>query len=105
MEFKGFDEDDCVEFIREELSEEVNDKHDDDEILYIVDTIWDWYERNGLIALEVSDDTSDEVDIDKLLKFVKKEVHNSEFIEMHPTVIEAIVRAELRYEESLDDIF
>lgn len=103
MEFKGFDEDDCIDFIRETLSEEVNDKVEDDEILYVVDTIWDWYERNGLTTLDATDEGSDEIDVERLLKFVKKEVHNSEFIEMHPTVIEAIVRGELKYEETLDD--
>ena len=47
-----FDEDDAVNFIRETLPESVSDKYSDDEILYVIDTIWDWYEKNGYLSLD-----------------------------------------------------
>ena len=44
-----YDEDDAIKFIRETLPQEVSEKYSDDEILYVIDIIWDWYERNGYL--------------------------------------------------------
>lgn len=103
MEFKRFDEDECLNYIREMLSTMANDRYEDDEILYIVDTIWDWYDKNGQTSLDAldADDNEDTFDYESLLSFVKKEVLRSEFIEMTPDDIDAIVKAELAYENSL----
>lgn len=98
----AYDEDDAVKFIRKELSAESNDKYDDDDILCIVDLIWDYYERKGLLSLN-SDVTDDEVlDVDDLTAYVKKEVKNDEELVMDPKDIELIVKAELDYEDSLE---
>ena len=45
-----FDEDDAVKFIRAELPQDVSLKYDDDEILCIIDIIWDYYEKKGLLS-------------------------------------------------------
>lgn len=98
-----FDEDDAVKFIRQELTPEVNEKYDDDEILCIIDIIWDYYERKGFLSLNM-DVTEDEVlDVDDLTKYVKKEVKNDQDLIMDPKDIEKVVKAELDYEESLED--
>lgn len=98
-----FDEDDAVKFIRSTLPEEVSQKYDDDEILCIIDIIWDYYEKKGMLSLNL-DETEDEVlDIDDLTKFVKKEVKNDNELLMDPKDVELVVKAELNYEESLED--
>lgn len=98
-----FDEDNAVKFIRAELTPEINEKYDDDEILCIIDIIWDYYEKNGFLSLNV--DTTDEevLDVDDLTKYVKKEVKNDQDLMMDPKDVEKIVKAELDYEESLED--
>jgi hypothetical protein len=98
-----FDEDDAIKFIRAAIPQEVSEKYDDDDILCIVDIIWDYYERKGFLSLNI-DETEDEVlDIDDLVKYVKKEVKNDDELLMDPKDVEQIVKAELDYEESLED--
>ena len=98
-----FDEDDAVKFIRAELPADVAKKYDDDELLCIVDIIWDYYEKKGFLSLNL-DETEDEVlDVDDLVKYVKKEVKNDEELIMDPKDVELVVKSELDYEESLED--
>lgn len=98
-----FDEDDAVKFIREELPQEVSQKYDDDEILCIIDIIWDYYEKKGLLSLNLEETEEEVLDVDDLTKFVKKEVKNDQDLLMDPKDVELIVKAELDYEESLED--
>lgn len=98
-----FDEDNAIKFIRQFVGEKISDKYSDDELLYVIDTIWDYYERNGMLSLD-SEITDDEIlDIDKLVAYVKKEVANDDELMMDPADIPQIVKGELEYEESLED--
>lgn len=99
-----FDEDKAIEFIRKYVGENVSSQYSDDEILYIIDIIWDYYEKNGYLSLD-SDVTDEELlDPDKLVAYVKKEIANDKEILMDPKDVEKIVKGELNYEESLEDI-
>ena len=100
-----FDEDDAVNFIRETLPESVSEKYSDDEILYVIDTIWDWYEKNGYLSLdtEVTDDGL--LDEEQLVAYVRKEIRNDKEIMMDPDDVGLIVKGELQYEESIDNSF
>lgn len=98
-----FDEDNAVAFIRQAIPADVSEKYDNDEILSIIDIIWDYYERKGFLSLNL-DETEDEVlDVDDLTKYVKKEVKNDGELMMDPKDVERIVKAELGYEESLEN--
>lgn len=100
-----FDEDDAVKFIRGTLPEEVSAKYDDDDILYVIDIIWDWYEKNGY--LELNSDVTDEesADLEKLTAYVRKEVAKDKELMMDSRDIDMIVRGEVQYEESIEDVF
>lgn len=98
-----FDEENAVKFIRKELPEEINRKYDDDDIYCIIDIIWDYYEKNGFLSLNANLTDEEVLDVDDLTKYVKREVKNDEELIMDPKDVEKIVRAELDYEESLDD--
>ena len=83
----------------------MSDKYDDDEILYVIDIIWDWYERNGYLKIDAGVTEEEELDIEKLSAFVAKEIKKDGEIEMDPSDINLIVKGELQYEESIEDIF
>lgn len=100
-----YDEDDAIKFIRATLPEDVNAKYDDDEILFIIDTIWDWYEKNGYLDIDASVTDEEEMDLDALTAFVKKEVVRDGEILMDPVDIEMIVKGEVQYEESIEDTY
>jgi len=98
-----FDEDDAVRFIRQQLMEDVNGKYDDDDILCVIDIIWDYYERKGFLSLNLDVADEEVLDVDDLTKYVKKEIRNDNGLQMDPKDVEYIVKAELDYEESLEN--
>lgn len=99
----SFDEDMAVKFIRQALPPEVSSKYDDDDILCIIDIIWDYYEKQGFLSLNADISDEEQLDTDDLVKYVKKEIKNDEELVMDPKDIELVVKAELEYEESLED--
>lgn len=98
-----FDEDNAVKFIRASIPADVAAKYDDEEILCVVDIIWNYYEDKGLLSLNLEETEEDVLDVDDLVKYVKKEIKNDEDLIMDPKDVELIVKAELAYEESLED--
>lgn len=99
-----FDEDRALEFIRKYVGEKISAKYSDDELLYIIDTIWDYYEKNGFLSLDFNETEEEILDSDELIAYVKKEVANDQELIMDPSDIGTIVKAELEYETSLEDI-
>lgn len=98
-----FDEDKAVEFIRNYVGEHVSSNYSDDEILYIIDIIWDYYEKHGFLSLETAETDEELLDPDKLTAYVKKEVVKDGELVIDPKDIDKIVKGELEYEESLED--
>lgn len=100
---KLYDEDEAVKFIRAFIPEDIKDKYTDDEILMVIDTIWDYYESKGLISLP-SDDEEDEeeLDIDDMTAYVAKELKKDGEIIMDTADIKFIIQGELEYEKTLD---
>lgn len=91
-----YDENDAIEFIVKKIGIEI----EEDEILNIIDIIWDYYEDNGM--LDISMDNDDESDISTLIAHVVKIVSKDKSSNLEKDVIAQIVEAELAYEESLD---
>ncbi len=98
-----YDEDAAVKFIRNTLSESVNNQYSDDEILYVIDIIWDWYEKNGYLSLDADETDEDLLDEENLVAYVKKELKKDKESVMDPKDVAAIVKGELQYEESIDN--
>lgn len=87
--------------MREVLSAESSKLYDDDEILNIIDIIWDWYDDNGLLDIDTEAD-DEEVNTEALIKHVRKMLSKDTDSPVKPEDIEPLVMAELRYEQSLD---
>lgn len=68
----GYDEDDAVKFIQNYLPQELKGKFSDDEINYIIDIIYEFYEDKGLLNESSSDDEIIDIDEDELTEFVLK---------------------------------
>lgn len=98
-----FDEERAIAYIRKNVGEQVSDQYSDDEILYIIDIIWDYYERKGFLSLNKNVTDKELLDEEELVNYVKKELKNDGTILMDPKDIDLIVNAELDYEESLEE--
>lgn len=95
-----YDEEDSVRFIQEHLPEELQNEFSDDEINYIVDVIYEFYEEKGY--LDEDDDDEVEIDEDELLDYVIKNANKNADRSYSDDQIEAIVAGELAYCDSLN---
>lgn len=99
-----FDEKEAVKAMRAALSPETAAACDDDELVNVIDIIWDWYDDQGLLEIDAEADDED-VNVDALVKHVRKLLAKDKLSPIRPEDIEPIVAAELRYEQSLDESF
>ena len=95
-----YDEDDSLKFIRENLPEEMKSELSDDEINYIVDLVYEFYEEKGF--LDENDDTEIEIDEDELLEYILKNARKDSIKNYTDEQIEAIVSGELAYCDTLN---
>lgn len=103
-EEQGYNEEQAVKFIRNFVPREIEDKYTDDEILLIVDLIWDYYEQKGLLSLNDIETEEELLNEDDLVAYVKNEVKEQQDLLVDPNDIPYIVKGELQYEESLEDV-
>lgn len=96
-----YDEDDSLRFIQENLPEEMKNEFTDDEINYIVDLIYEFYEEEGFLD-EQNDDSEIEIDEDELLEYIFENAPIDNIREYTEEQIEAIVACELAYCDSLN---
>ena len=88
-----YDEDESVKFIRKSLPS-------DDEINYIVDLVYEFYEEKGF--LDEDDDKDIEIDEDELLDYVIKNARKDKIRDFTDEQVEAIVAGELAYCDTLN---
>jgi hypothetical protein len=95
-----YDEDDSVKFIQNHLPEEMKNKISNDDISYIVDLIYEFYEKNGF--LEEDENESVEINEDELIIFAIENARKDNIRKFSDDEIEAIVSGELAYCDSLN---
>ena len=98
---KEFDENMAVKAMRAVLSESDSAICNDDELLNVIDIIWDWYDDNGLLDIDAEADDED-VNTEALTAHVRKMISKDKLSPIRPDMIEALVAAGLQYEQSLD---
>ncbi len=97
-----FDEQAAIIYMRGYLPQEWRDVYDDDQLLNVIDIIWDLYEDSGMLDLDsaLSDDDAD-LSVDEIVAHVTKLLRKDKGSEIADGHIATIVRAELAYEESI----
>lgn len=96
-----YDEDDAVAFIQNVLPQELKEKFSSDELNYIIDLIYEFYEDKGFFD-ETNDETDVEIDEDELIAFVIKQSQKDKVGKFTPEEITFIVQGELAYCDSLN---
>lgn len=97
---KDFDEKEAVRAMRAALSPEASQRCDDDELLNIIDIIWDWYDDQGLLDIDAEAD-DDDVNVEALNSHVRNMLAKDRMSPIRPDEVEPLVAAELQYEQSL----
>ncbi|MDE6825590.1 MAG: hypothetical protein K2J18_02375 [Paramuribaculum sp.] len=100
-----FDENKCIDYINNRLAEVGRAPYDDDEILNIVDMVYDYYDSRGL--LDIDDDGEDSPERTALesdiVAYVQTMLKRDKRSVVRPDDVEIIVAADLDYEESLEE--
>lgn len=97
-----YDEDDAVKFIQNYLPQEVKDKFSGDEINYVIDIIYEFYESKGLLEESTSDESIVDIDEDELIDFVYKNTQKDKLKDFTKDEVVFIIQGELAYCESLN---
>jgi len=100
-----YDDNESIKFIKSHLPESIRDKYDDDDIIYIVDLIYDFYDSKGFMDEDedYSEDDEDSInfDEDELVDYVKTNALADGLGAYEADDIALIVQAELDYCESI----
>lgn len=97
-----YDEDDSVRFIQNYLPQELKGKFKDDDIIYIVDLMYDFYESKGYMKEDAPDDAEIAIDEDELIDYVVKNAREEGIVKCTPEEITFIVQGELQYCDSIN---
>lgn len=97
-----YDENEAIKFIRNYMPAEIGERYTDDEILNILDMIWDYYEDHGLLEINVEADTANASDeLPQLMEYVKKTLMRDKLAVVDTDDVHYIVEGELAYEKSI----
>lgn len=100
---KIFDENSAVNYILNRLKEAGRPEYGDDEILNIIDMIWDFYETRGLLDPD-SDEDPERSDLEsELVTYATTMLRRDKNATLDPKDLPLIISAELDYEDSLLD--
>lgn len=98
-----YDESEAIKFIRKQLPADAQSKYSDDEINYILDIIYEFYEENGFMSEEEADEEETvEFSEEELLMYVMKCVKRDKIKPFAEEDVLSIIQGELDYCESLN---
>ena len=96
---EDLDDEKTIAFIRERLPQELKEKFSDDEFYYFLDTIYDYYDKSGILD---SDNEYVDIDIDEIASFIAKEAKKNKIGEYSTEDLFFIVEGELAYNGIID---
>ncbi len=97
-EFLPYDDDEAIKFIRNQIPQELKEKFSDDDLNYLIDLIYEFYEEKGFLN---DDDTEVDIDLDELTAYVVKQSKKDKVGVYTEEEISFVVDAEIAYCDSL----
>ena len=97
-----YDDDDALAFIKNYLPEPVKSKFTDDDITYIVDLMYEFYESKGLLVGDDETVVEVDIDIDEMVAYILNNALSDGIGKFKAEDIELVVEGELEYCESID---
>ena len=73
---EDLDDEKTIAYIRERLPQDLKEKWSDDEFYYFLDTIYDYYDKSGILD---SNNEEVDIDLDEIAKFIAKEERHRRF--------------------------
>ena len=97
---EDLDDEKTIAYIRERLPQDLKEKFSDDEFYFFLDTIYDYYDKSGIL-----DSNSEYVDIDinAIAEFIAKEAKKCKVGDYNPDDLYFVVEGELAYNGIIDE--
>ncbi|MFV0419580.1 MAG: hypothetical protein ACK5KT_12735 [Dysgonomonas sp.] len=96
-----YDEEDAVKFIQNYLPQEIKGKYTNDEINYIIDVVYDYYDEKGFMNDETDEESIVDIDEDEIVAYVLKNTKKDKINNFSSEEIAFIIQGELAYCDSL----
>ena len=93
-----YDEDEAVKFILDYIPAESKDRIDNDKIEYVLDVVYDFYEENGLIDEDSTEEAS--IDEEEMFKYILK-CSKKDKMKLSEDDIQLVLDGEYEYGKSL----
>jgi len=93
-----YDEDDAVKFILSSLPAASKVRIDDTKIEYVLDVVYEFYDENGLIDEDSTEEAS--IDEEEMFKYIKK-CAKKDKMDLSDEDIELILEGEYQYGKSI----
>ena len=93
-----YDEDEAVKFILNFIPSESKDRIDNDKIEYVLDVVYDFYDENGLIYEDSTEEAS--IDEEEMFKYILK-CSKKDKIKLSEEDIQLVLDGEYEYGKSL----
>lgn len=101
---KTFDENDAIEFIRNYIPQNIKNKYSDNDILLLMDTMYDFYEDEDDEELYDDDIVNNEAYINRIVNYVKKSIRKDPENNIEMDDVKHLVLGEIEYENTLEII-
>ncbi len=103
-----FDEDKATKYILDALAKntDITKKYSDDDILEVIDLVWDYYEDHGMLDVDMDEESEGTEAVDKanLIAWVTKMIRKDKSSNVDINDLPAIIDAELAYEALCDEL-
>lgn len=93
-----YDEEDAVKFILNFLPEDAKKSIDDSKIEYVLDVVYEFYDENGLIEEDSTEEAS--IDEEEMFKYILK-VSKKDKMELTEEEVQLILEGEFEYGKSI----
>ena len=93
-----YDEDEAVKFILDFIPADFKDRIDNDKIEYVLDVVYDYYEENGLIDEDSTEEAS--IDEEEMFNYIVKSSKKDK-MKLSDDDIQLILDGEYEYGKSL----
>ncbi|MFV0331191.1 MAG: hypothetical protein ACK5KL_15450 [Dysgonomonas sp.] len=96
-----YDEDDAVKYIQNYLPQDIKGKYSNDEINYIIDIVYEFYEEKGFMDDDSEGEALVDIDEDEIVSYVLKNTKKDKINNFSAEDISFIIQGELAYCESI----
>ena len=93
-----YDENEAVDAINKALKNSGRQPYANDELLNVIDMIWDYYEENGMLEIDDDEEVDEDIASD-LADYIRRMLKKDKQSNVDFNDIDTIVKAELDYED------